>query len=1723
MNFYFSTKLFLLMADNLNLRNTILRYLTVKVSCSYGIGTGILYLSQVQGSMIMLITAKHCICGKNFDQTPVSEDIKISWDEFLGGEPTPSPIQLPEKLCSLYFKGNEKDIAIILIPIEVIPETIRDHIRLNLLPDAKGLRSSYICGFPTSRNIRFIDTILQPNISKFNIEFEPERLLICEECDLTSTSVKGLSGGGLFIESRGRLYLHGLTTEYLGNGSFKGIHISCLNELLSENSVPEEPVSIVEVSPDAIRAIDFLTRNTNEVLGFIKRKKTTGSIKFERKNILKNAIQKFRDCKVLLVYGSEGTGKSVLADDLLDAFRDENGSDIFAFKADQLSASTLTEWMADNLINISVYDLFNSASLRTNKIILIDSIEKLLENRNTGALESFLALVSERSDLKLILTTRAYSLQGIQVQLLNQFPPENDSIEVALLDDSELDEVLVQYPQVRSLLENQNLIKFIHNPFYLNQILLDLHSFIRNNILNERTIKNVLWRTAIEKDNSARGDLFEQVAVSRAKEMRMFISIEGQYDKDVLKVLLEDEILIQQQDDFGGHYYAPGHDIFEDWALVRYIERNYRSAGQNELFDKISDAYAIRRGFRFWVQEKLSDPKTSNFFDSFIIPTIDATDLSNHWKDETIIAFLNSNFSDNFFEENKNLFFVNNASLLLRFIHILRTACREPLPGVLQNDNVEERWRLYSFNFRPVGLGWALLIKLFNQNWDELKKHLLLALGLLLDWQKKMNYFQPLPSESREAGELLLKILQHCNEEAYGDFSINRANEEQIKKGFELLFRLAEPMKTELEEIIRETIDYKRLINDYHKKRSVLHTSFIVPTDEEINEAEYAKRPVFSNPILKNYEAIIENTLSCFESRELCRVAPAIVIEAIKEWWLSKEPEYAGVYDSIGTDKYFGVAPENRRGYSPAESLQTPFWFLLNFHPDKTIDLISYIINYTTERYINSSFAQRDEVSEVDIKLNDGTIMKQWGTNTLWCMYRATHMVTPNALQSMLMALERYLLHLAESKDKYSHAILHWTIDQLFLKSHSVATTSVIASVSLAYPDIVGLRLLPLFRTKEFFDYDRVRYAHESSSLAIYDFEKPYLQEERAKSNKLPHRKEHLETLLLKLSFKKDFNSSILEILDYHTVKADPNDTLWKWQINRMDIRHLKITGEIENGFIVEPEPIQEVKEFVETIQSEREKTLPIHEASLWAWNIFDKNNQTQNTWDNWQKYYLTLLSATEQGFTGLTSFNNRGAIAFIGLKYYPKYLDEKQKIWCFNTILTCCAEFRSAREEFLGGVSLNPMDENPTLAALPLMLAISMDDAIIHRCKTEIFCTLMQNQFSNGPDEDKFKILGDALNFASPDFLNHCFRGLVQLAHIKPSPYREYNLENISNSESSQNIWQKLGSQLKEIFKKSEKETESLREVHERLHKVFEESERVIIASVVSGKIEANGSAKFNLDEVRPFLINKAFHLLSLNTPLSEEYIDFINAWIDLLFAKDKKQNVDYYTSRRSDLIYERSHFSNRIALLLILQPIDISKDIISNILLYTLDKEYLRENYKTTDTILQLMLMHIDKYIEKKDAFMEVWRHIYFTIKNANKKYYTDRLLLDKGFILEDSDWEVIKGKKAFIKDMILYLGSSDYKSVINLLSGFGSKTLLPDGLIWLKQLLIADYSPLSKDIFLTEKLLQRAFSFHHKAIQNDKTLKDIYIDMLDYMVQAGSSTSFYIRELMIGRNQA
>jgi len=298
----------------------------------------------------------------------------------------------------------------------------------------------------------------------------------------------------------------------------------------------------------------------------------------------------------------------------------------------------------------------------------------------------------------------------------------------------------------------------------------------------------------------------------------------------------------------------------------------------------------------------------------------------------------------------------------------------------------------------------------------------------------------------------------------------------------------------------------------------------------------------------------IVNVKNC---REASFFTPDLAWKVFWTLYTEHEPNLVREFGMMGWEAELGLSNRAAHEFFPPSVLQGPFRSLLLYAWPKSVRFIVELCNHAA-----TSFAKKSE-REVSIippgqSPNGRPHIHDF---RLWAAYRG-HSVTSYVLNAALMALEERLLIEAEGQTKVISQILEFIL-QL---GESSFTTGIVAGVLMAHPELVTENLLSIFKCPQFFFDDIARSVEETTALAIHggnDGLDASRQKERMASNRLPHRRKYLEVMFLQLQFNRpDLHEALYRILDDHLEALKGTDEVsdgWRIGLKRMDARSLQI------------------------------------------------------------------------------------------------------------------------------------------------------------------------------------------------------------------------------------------------------------------------------------------------------------------------------------------------------------------------------------------------------------------------------------------------------------------------------------------------------------------------------------------------------------------------------------
>lgn len=873
--------------------------------------------------------------------------------------------------------------------------------------------------------------------------------------------------------------------------------------------------------------------------------------------------------QVFIISGKAGAGKTVVAKKLYTTLTQD--TPFYIFKASEFNnLRTLNDFFKD--FNFGTFiDAHQDDAL---KFIVIDSAEKLLELNNTDPFKEFIYEVTKEK-WRIIFTTRDQYLDDLNYQFFSMYNVQPAIININKLKDDDLHELSTKFDF--HLPDDLKLLELLRIPFYLSNYFQD---YSENKRLTYSNFKAKLWNQNIRCNKPAREICFMRIAQKRAIEGLFYVN--PGCESSILNELQSDEILGY---DTPGYFIA--HDIYEDWALEKIVEKEYHSKTNiSDFYAKLGKALPIRRSFRGWLSEKLFLDDNSIY--SFIEQSLLSKEVEIFWKDEVIISVLLSDYSSTFFKSYKTRLLDNTQELLRKFALLLRVACKEVDDDLFKQFGLKKN-NFMNFEFvftKPKGEGWKAFVEFVYSEIDSIGiDNVLFTLPVIHEWNGKFREGKT----TRQASLIALMYYQWSlkQDRFYYKNSVKEKLLQTILNG-------SAEIKDELIDIFDQIVS---------------------------NKWNYSRAPYYdlSEAVLKSFDGFVP-----------AKVIPAKFPKLMMLFWrLPENIKESSYYSSLDIDHYFGLSTNH--DFFPASALQTPTFILLQNALRRTVDFILEFTDWAVERYATSGFD--GSVKEIDIFISKETTTKQYISNCLWCMYRGTSSpVAPYLLQSIHMALEKYFLQIGEYVD--SEILESWLLYMLG-NTKSASISSVISSIVMAFPEKTLNVAKLLLKTKEFFIYDTARWIQDKtagylSSIGYgLNHNKRIFHEERLETCQNKHRAFALEHIcfnyqLLQHSSEsendaKERQKAIWSILDFHYEKLNSNnndteeDNTWRMYLARMDYRKMKVKQkETESSYLLEfePELTPEMKKFSEEAKTEYSETTRYTELLLWADCKFNKDSR---------------------------------------------------------------------------------------------------------------------------------------------------------------------------------------------------------------------------------------------------------------------------------------------------------------------------------------------------------------------------------------------------------------------------------------------------------------------------------------------------------------------------------
>lgn len=1000
-------------------------------------------------------------------------------------------------------------------------------------------------------------------------------------------------------------------------------------------NVLRERHSRIEVQDQ--RALNALKDHSSMILNGIV--STIGEeFHLERPSLQRLAQERLNEAQVLLISGPAGAGKSSTAKEIGRLFQRDHL--VYCFRAEEFAVPHFDSTLQNTQAALNSEGFRALLAAQDRKVVLVESVERLLEKNTRDAFTDFLRIAAGDRSLRVVLSCRDYSTELVRTSLLEGAQITNVILNVPDLSDQELDDVCAKFPVLRIPLAKPALRNVLRNPYVLGRALQIPWQSETSLPGSEREFRSLFWREIVRADHQAfdgmptrRGRTFIQIALKRARSLTLFVPREG-LDDAAVDALRRDSLISVSES--SASQIAPAHDVLEDWAILQWIGDVYEEHFTNirEFCESLGAYPAIRRSYRKWISELIdvAPAKAENLFLECLAPQIPAW-----FRDDTILSFLRARGAADFLRSHQSDLFRDERQLLHRAIHLLRVGC------VKTPDWLQGQVLLLSI---PDGDAWPALLNLIQINLGEFKaSEGQVLLRFLEDWVKIVSPAQPHPPGFEAAAEIAFWLIPHLD---------NYHSEESLKRTLSVIAKIPAGAPLKFTDLFRSQSLRRRDGRAGEELRSIV--------------------------------------LAGYEGSAAARDLPDLVIDILERELLYREP------DLNNEDRFsrhlsdleplFGLKGRKLE-YFPASAARGPMFALLQFHPDKALASLARIFNHSIDWYVRPRTVDRLEPAhEMTLKFPDGTSKKQWCNSRLWNLYRGTS-VGPYSLQSFLMALESWLLAYA----KRFPESLDETLLRILKENACGAVTATVASVVVSQPRMCGNALLTFLSCRECISFDIARMVgdlHAPSKVFGIMNNRPenhIYTSEREAADVLEHRRSHLEIAVLN-GQTPELAARIQQLLDDHKAVLPPIeqqsevDRVWRLSLQRMDLRKYSIKethiteemaadGTEENSnsqtIVLEldaPEP--DVLEMVEKHTVEQRDLQ--ERMRLQNWGLKGFSHELDHTATaQWRKYLEDAISLppakTEQA--NMLASGATAIVASVCVRDHWEEMTPEQQAWC--------------------------------------------------------------------------------------------------------------------------------------------------------------------------------------------------------------------------------------------------------------------------------------------------------------------------------------------------------------------------------------------------------------------------------------------------------------------------
>jgi hypothetical protein len=619
----------------------------------------------------------------------------------------------------------------------------------------------------------------------------------------------------------------------------------------------------------------------------------------QRSALVQRVLGELETAQVVLVSGPAGSGKSAIGKDAVSLLSQDHF--VFGFRVEEFAQPHFDATLNAGQIPANATTLGAILAAQSRKIVLVESVERLLERTTRDAFSDLMTLAAADRGMLVVLTCRDYSTDQVRASFLQPAGITHTVVEVPPLEDAELAEVEAAFPSLAYPLRNPALRNILRNPYFLDKALAISWSAERPVPESEREFRALFWREIVRADYRVpagmarrREEVFQAVAIRRARALSPYV-VFSDLDPAVIDALRKDSLLDSPPE--SPSLVATAHDVLEDWAILQWLEEQHltEEGSFKALAAAIGAHPAVRRSYRKWVAELVErDPAAA---DRLFSAAITKTEISAHFRDDTLVSLLRAQSSPEFLTRHEAQLLANDRALLKRVIHLLRVACvttPDWLPGGAVHGSI--------FNV-PDGPSWSAILRLVHRSIEAFTpQERPLLLGLIEDAVRNVSWWAP-----QLDGEESVAAIGHWLLDGFDSYPFD----EERKRVLRVIAKIPKADATRFKAILRGTV----------------------------------KQGQRRDRVAEDFREIL---LGGMDGMPAARDFPDVVVAVAKDYLLATEEStrrdrYSGRSLDLGT--HFGIREGLRHDFFPASALRGPWITLLRYHRRKGLDFFIEVFN----------------------------------------------------------------------------------------------------------------------------------------------------------------------------------------------------------------------------------------------------------------------------------------------------------------------------------------------------------------------------------------------------------------------------------------------------------------------------------------------------------------------------------------------------------------------------------------------------------------------------------------------------------------------------------------------------------------------------------------------------------------------------------------------------------